>query len=434
MITFPDDVKGWLTVNEGRKLAELARGKRVLEVGSYHGRSTICMAQTAAKVVSVDWHKGDEGAGFGDSEPAFRANIKRYGVEDKVEVHVCRSDDFKSEEKFDLVFVDGAHDQPAVVTDLCLAIRCLVPGGTIAMHDWDYQSVQNARHEVLGSEWRAQSVDRLGWLVESAGKKRPLVFVGMPRYSEEAAFGAVKAMLWPTRGACDLVSSEKSSPRTSLLDHCFNQIWAEALDQRDDAGATHLAMIHADVEPPMGWLDDLYEEMVRLDAHIVSGVIPIKNSCALTSTAINPNDCFADFGTWVPRRLTMKEVVRLPETFGAADVGCPLLLNTGLWICDLRNEWVDKVCFDSVKRIVKKTDGKRVAQCISEDWFLSNTLNQMGYADKLFATRKIKVLHHGERTFKNWDAWGLWETDKVYEEVTGQPNPPIGEPQCVSSS
>src|SRR5258708_4656047 len=47
MFRFPEEVCGWLTDAEGRKLAELAADKRVLEIGSCEGRSTICMAQVA---------------------------------------------------------------------------------------------------------------------------------------------------------------------------------------------------------------------------------------------------------------------------------------------------------------------------------------------------------------------------------------------------
>ncbi len=39
------DVRGWLNDDEGRLLAKYAEGKRVLEVGSYCGRSTIWMAR-----------------------------------------------------------------------------------------------------------------------------------------------------------------------------------------------------------------------------------------------------------------------------------------------------------------------------------------------------------------------------------------------------
>src|SRR5690606_30630361 len=44
---FPSDVQGWLSYREGKTLYDLARGKRVLEIGSYCGRSTICLAQSA---------------------------------------------------------------------------------------------------------------------------------------------------------------------------------------------------------------------------------------------------------------------------------------------------------------------------------------------------------------------------------------------------
>src|ERR1700730_14525863 len=58
---FPAEVPGWLTEPEGRKLAELSRGKRVLELGTYLGRSAICIAQTAVNLLTIDWHQGDDG-------------------------------------------------------------------------------------------------------------------------------------------------------------------------------------------------------------------------------------------------------------------------------------------------------------------------------------------------------------------------------------
>jgi hypothetical protein len=58
---FPTDVRGWLTPKEGETLAQLAEGKLVLEIGSYHGLSTICMAQTAKMVHAIDWCRGERG-------------------------------------------------------------------------------------------------------------------------------------------------------------------------------------------------------------------------------------------------------------------------------------------------------------------------------------------------------------------------------------
>lgn len=150
---FPDDVRGWLTEVEGHALAELARGRRVLEIGSYCGRSTICMGQTAARMHCIDWFGGDEGAGYGWTLPEFLDNLRRYDLKEKVIVHVGRSaliGDVLRDDSFDCVFVDGAHDAPSVTADLKLATRVLRAGGALAMHDWPMPGVRQAARSVLG--------------------------------------------------------------------------------------------------------------------------------------------------------------------------------------------------------------------------------------------------------------------------------------------
>jgi protein-L-isoaspartate O-methyltransferase len=69
---------------EGKALAEMARGKRVLEVGSYCGLSTVCMARTAKHVVSVDPHDGRGTAESRGTPGGVPGNLERYGVTDKV--------------------------------------------------------------------------------------------------------------------------------------------------------------------------------------------------------------------------------------------------------------------------------------------------------------------------------------------------------------
>jgi predicted O-methyltransferase YrrM len=39
-------------------------------------------------------------------------------------------------EKFDLAFIDGAHDAPSVKLDASLATAALAPGGLLAFHDF----------------------------------------------------------------------------------------------------------------------------------------------------------------------------------------------------------------------------------------------------------------------------------------------------------
>lgn len=255
---------------------------------------------------------------------------------------------------------------------------------------------------------------------------KPRVVIGMPRYSSAACFEAVQAMLcWPTKGACSVIA--QLSPGTSLLNHCFNQLWAKALNLRA-SGATHFAMIHADIAPEAGWLDTLLGELLRLDADVVSAVVPIKSNYGLTSTALQVAEDL--WGPPMPRRLTMTEVYGLPETFGSADVNHPLLLNTGLWVCDLTKPWCERIWFESLERIGRAPNGEFVAQCISEDWLFSARLHHEGA--KLFATRKVKLTHRGERAYPNDSAWGEWETDQVYEEaVKEMAEQQKGELQCV---
>ena len=122
-----EGVPGWLSFAEGRALWELARGRRALELGRFHGRSTIALAQSSAEVVSVDV-----------AEPELAARwLERFGVADRATLHrgafaaiVPRLGEF------DLVFVDGAHDAASVRSDVELALPVLAPGGLLVCHDY----------------------------------------------------------------------------------------------------------------------------------------------------------------------------------------------------------------------------------------------------------------------------------------------------------
>lgn len=129
---FPHGVDGWLLEEEGRALAELARGKNVLEIGSYCGRSTICIAQTAKHVTSVDtW----DGAGTPkpiSTRDQFDQNIRQAGVFDKVLAQTSVPHCWK----YDLAFIDGAHDAESVRADIGRSLRVLKDDGLLAFHDY----------------------------------------------------------------------------------------------------------------------------------------------------------------------------------------------------------------------------------------------------------------------------------------------------------
>lgn len=125
-----------VTDAETARLAELATGRRVLEVGAAYGYSTVVLAQAATHVTSVDPHQ------WLPSYAPLMANLHSYGVARKVDVLVTDSftalgDLATVGERFGLVFVDGDHAEAAVEHDVTWARKLLAPGGILACHDYD---------------------------------------------------------------------------------------------------------------------------------------------------------------------------------------------------------------------------------------------------------------------------------------------------------
>jgi predicted O-methyltransferase YrrM len=140
-IIIPSDITSAVTAEEAIALANLARGKTVLELGAHYGFSTIVLASVAEHVWSVDWHQGDPHAGEGDSWAPFNFNLIRYGVKDRVTVCLGRFEDqvpdlARQGVVTDGAFIDGMHDEESVSRDLALALLLVRPGGFIAAHDY----------------------------------------------------------------------------------------------------------------------------------------------------------------------------------------------------------------------------------------------------------------------------------------------------------
>lgn len=131
---FPYDVPGWLLPEEGKALTSLAEGKRVLEIGSYCGLSTICLARSAESVTAVDYFDGRGTPQPRDTLAEFEDNLNRYGVREKVSICWPESDFPLSE--YDLAFIDGAHDIRAVRRDIERCLNVLSPEGLLVFHDY----------------------------------------------------------------------------------------------------------------------------------------------------------------------------------------------------------------------------------------------------------------------------------------------------------
>ncbi|HKF14593.1 MAG TPA: class I SAM-dependent methyltransferase [Gaiellaceae bacterium] len=133
------EVPGWLSDEEGEALYELARectGKGVIvEIGSWKGKSTICLglgsrAGSAVKIFAVDPH-----ADYRHGE--FKENIERAGIADLVTPVKGFSQDVVAEfdEPIELLFVDGSHEEEDVRHDFDTWIPKVVDGGIVAFHD-----------------------------------------------------------------------------------------------------------------------------------------------------------------------------------------------------------------------------------------------------------------------------------------------------------
>jgi predicted O-methyltransferase YrrM len=133
------DVPGWLTDEEGEALYELARrceGRGVIvEIGSWKGKSTICLglgsqAGNAVRIYAIDPHAEYR---FGD----FKHNIERAGIADLVTpipaLSQAAADGFT--EPIELLFVDGSHEEALVDEDFGKWIPKVLDGGWVAFHD-----------------------------------------------------------------------------------------------------------------------------------------------------------------------------------------------------------------------------------------------------------------------------------------------------------
>jgi hypothetical protein len=149
-----DGVEGWLSNGQARRLWDCASsvppGGRIVEIGSFRGRSAIVLAQAVAgsgvEVIAIDPHAGNDRGpqeihgsvdeGEADNR-AFRANLERAGVAGAVR-HVRSPSQVALSEvpgEVDLLYVDGAHRLRPAMDDLARWGARVRPGGRMLVHD-----------------------------------------------------------------------------------------------------------------------------------------------------------------------------------------------------------------------------------------------------------------------------------------------------------
>ena len=170
-----EGVKGWMSDDQARRLWDAAlrlrAPGRIVEIGSFHGRSTIVLrraAEDGVEVVAVDPHGGgdrgpqeitpDQERGNEDYR-AFHANLERAGAEAGVR-HVRLGSERRAGEldgPIDLLYVDGAHRYAPARDDIARYGARVSQGGTLLIHD-TYNAVgvmlAQLRLLFLSREWR----------------------------------------------------------------------------------------------------------------------------------------------------------------------------------------------------------------------------------------------------------------------------------------
>lgn len=146
-------VEGWMSEAQARRLWDAAgrvpAGGLLVEIGSFHGRSTIVMASAladGARLVAIDPHAGgDRGpqeieaeAARGEADhEAFLANLRAAGVHSRVEhVRALSSDAHAAVSgAIDVLYVDGAHRFAPARADIVDWGNRVRHGGTMLVHD-----------------------------------------------------------------------------------------------------------------------------------------------------------------------------------------------------------------------------------------------------------------------------------------------------------
>jgi predicted O-methyltransferase YrrM len=145
-----ESITGFIDPAETIALYNLAKAlpdeSTILEIGSFKGKSTACLALacigTSKKVWSIDPFTRQPVKEYREpiweySLQTWQDNMKRIGVIDIVNPVIGLSNDIAPSwnKKVDMLFIDGYHKYEFVLADVRNYLPWLKIGGTIAVHD-----------------------------------------------------------------------------------------------------------------------------------------------------------------------------------------------------------------------------------------------------------------------------------------------------------
>jgi predicted O-methyltransferase YrrM len=192
------DIPGWLTDEEGEALYELARTCRgdgvIVEIGSWKGKSTVCLglgsqAGNSVPIYAIDPHADYR---FGD----FERNVARAGIAELVRPIASLSqpaaDGF--DEPIELLFVDGSHEYDLVLEDFEKWVPKVVDGGWVAFHDTTW--TRGPRKVVGAAIYRSRRFKDVRFVVGSTTVARKVGRASLVDRAHNRYVLAVKTAFW----------------------------------------------------------------------------------------------------------------------------------------------------------------------------------------------------------------------------------------------
>lgn len=156
----------WFTCNKPAwtDIINKLKPRRILEIGSYEGRSTCFLIDTLSQMYDSEIHCVDsweggvehQGSNMSAVEERFMHNVRKSldaaKYKTAVSVHKGLSGDKLTEllangmkGKFDFIYIDGSHEAPDVLLDAVLSFQLLAKGGIIAFDDYLWVITDNVK-------------------------------------------------------------------------------------------------------------------------------------------------------------------------------------------------------------------------------------------------------------------------------------------------
>src|SRR5919197_3773748 len=192
------DIPGGQTDEEGEALYELARvcrgGGVIVEIGSWKGKSTVCLglgsrAGNSVPIYAIDPHADYR---FGD----FKTNVERAGIADLVRpiasLSQAAADGFDA--PIELLFVDGSHEYELVLEDFEQWVPKVVDGGCVAFHDTTW--TKGPRKVVGAAVYRSRRFKDVRFVVGSTTVARKVAENSLSDRARNRYVLGVKTAFW----------------------------------------------------------------------------------------------------------------------------------------------------------------------------------------------------------------------------------------------